>query len=153
MASNQYAPKSGKMSKVWWTFREIGHRMQFFMQNSIFLPLAFLQKLAIELLDVFDRKRNCCICVYLFFSCWSFFSLVTQLQKKVWLLCTSQTYGWKYPKFVLSSTYVQKTKIVRNLSFQPKKYMPQETKYQNTFSAITMSASKYSGKQFSTITQ
>ena len=34
-------------------------KVLFLIQNSIFLRFAFfLQKLAIELLDVFDRKRN-----------------------------------------------------------------------------------------------
>ena len=121
--------KSGKMGKVWETFREMGESSISYSKFH-FSSFHFFAKTCNWVAWCFwsQKKCHCCIRVYLFFSCWSFFSLVTQLQKKVWLLCTSQTSGWKYPKFVLSSTYIRKTKIVTQhallfLTFQHKQYM------------------------------
>ena len=122
--------KSGKMGKVWETFREMGESSISYSKFHFSSFHFFCKNLQLSCLMFLIAKEMPLLysCVPIFFSCWSFFSLVTQLQKKVWLLCTSQTSGWKYPKFVLSSTYIRKTKIVTQhallfLTLQHKKYM------------------------------
>ena len=62
--------KSGKMGKVWETFREMGESSISYSKFHFSSFRFFLQKLAIELLDVFDRKRNAIVvfvCTYFFF--------------------------------------------------------------------------------------
>ena len=121
--------KSGKMGKVWETFREMGESSISYSKFHFSSFHFFCKNLQLSCLMFLIAKEMPLLysCVPIFFLL-KFFQPRYPTSKESMTFVHFSNFCWKYPKFVLSSTYIRKTKIVTQhallfLTFLHKKYM------------------------------